>query len=476
MKICLLNDSFPPVIDGVANVVMNYADIMYSMEGNSVAVGTPRYPDTNYHQYPYMVVPYQSFDTTKLVNGYRAGNPFDVKEFLALKEFHPDIIHTHSPFSSATLARILRQDSSAPVVFTYHTKFDVDIARAVKAELLQKEAVHAIVSNIEACDDVWVVSEGAGENLRSLGYSGPYRVASNGVDFAKGRVDDKAVKEAVRDYDLPEGVPVFIFVGRIIKYKGLPMIIDACKILDKAGMDFRMVFIGSGPDADELKESSKELKNKVIFTGPIYDRELLRAWNTRADLFLFPSVYDTNGLVVREAAACGLPSVLIKGSCAAEGVTDGRNGYLIEESAEAMAGHIQEVCKDMAAVHEAGLKAMDEIYISWDDSVHRAYERYEELLEMKAEGKLKDRRGLYGKIEDAAATIAENTEKLSLVPFDIYTDVKDGALGMMDNFREFTGEVSTELGNFKGNLKDRLKENLERSMSEFKKTIKLKRS
>ncbi len=461
MKISLLNDSFPPVIDGVANVVLNYADILHSMEGNSVMVATPRYPDTNYYQYPYMVIPYSSINTANFVNGYRTGNPFDIREFPDMVSFHPDIIHSHCPFSSTTLARLLRRESNAPIIFTYHTKFDVDIARAVKAEILQKEAVRIIVSNIEACDDVWVVSEGAGENLRSLGYNGPYRVVSNGVDFEKGQIDASKVKEVTKDYDLPGDVPVFIFVGRIIKYKGLPMIIDACKIMDRAGMDFRMVFIGGGADADELKESAKELGNKVIFTGPIYDRDVLRAWNTRADLFLFPSVYDTNGLVVREAAACGLASVLIKNSCAAEGVTDGRNGYLIDESPEAMASLLQDISKDMDAVRRAGMCAMDEIYISWDDSVKAAYSRYEEILEMKEEGMLKDYKPLAARFEETAGQMSENFEKLSHIPFDIYTDVKDGALGMMSNVREFKNEMSVS-------IKESLTESLERSMTEFK--------
>ena len=75
MNVCLLNDSFPPVIDGVANVVMNYASIMTRDDLADVIVGTPEYPDADYDGYPYRVVPYQSFDTSGIVHGYRAGNP-----------------------------------------------------------------------------------------------------------------------------------------------------------------------------------------------------------------------------------------------------------------------------------------------------------------------------------------------------------------------------------------------------------------
>ncbi|MCR5279652.1 MAG: glycosyltransferase [Lachnospiraceae bacterium] len=395
MNICLLNDSFPPVIDGVANVVMNYARILTEDLSASVLVGTPRYPDADYSGYPYEVVAYPSIDTTHIVSGYRAGNSLSIRELERIAEFGPDIIHTHCPASSTLMARILKHETGAPVVFTYHTKFDIDIERAVGDGLLKKEAIKVMVNNISACDEIWTVSEGAGENLKGLGYEGEYRVMANGVDFAKGRASESEVAKATADYDLPKGVPVFLFVGRLVKYKGIPLILKALAMLKDRGQDFRMLLVGSGPDEAELKEMTEELRlsDRVIFTGAIRDREVLRAVNTRADLFLFPSTYDTNGLVVREAAACGLAGVLVKGACAAEGITHGRNGYLIDETPEAMAELLTEVCKDPAKMREVGERAMDEIYISWEDAVGRAYDRYCEIRELAAAGEyLKNRK------------------------------------------------------------------------------------
>lgn len=387
MNVCLLNDSFPPVIDGVANVVMNYARIMQEEGLADVTVATPGYPGVDYSGYPYQVVPYQSFNTARFANGYRAGNPFDLIELESLIESKPDIIHSHCPMASTIMARLIRARTGAPLIMTYHTKFDIDIARTLKNKTIRDRAIKAMVSNMEACDEMWVVSEGAGENLRSLGYTGDYIVMSNGVDFAKGRVDADNVREATKDYDLPKGVPVFLFVGRILTYKGLPLILDALAMLEQANFDYRMVFIGGGADAEAMQRKAAELNLKhCIFTGPISDRQVLRAWNTRADLFLFPSTYDTNGIVVREAAACGLASVLIQGSCAAEGITHGRNGYLIEETAEAMAALLLEVGGNLEELDRVGLRAMDEIYISWDDSVKAAYCRYQQILANREKG------------------------------------------------------------------------------------------
>ena len=166
---------------------------------------------------------------------------------------------------------------------------------------------------------------------------------------------------------------MFLFVGRMMWYKGIRIILDALKGLLDQGRDFRMVFVGGGGDKDEIVAYTKSLglEGKVLFSEPIRDRERIRAWYCRADLFLFPSTFDTNGLVVREAAACGLASVLVKGSCAAEDATDCRNGFLIEENAGSMAAVLRDLCREPDKMHQAGEGAASDLYISWEDAVTR---------------------------------------------------------------------------------------------------------
>ena len=445
MRVCLLNDAFPPVIDGVVNVMMNYADYMQKDFGTEIAVATPRYPDADYSGYPYKVVPYASIDTAAVTNGYRAGNPFEGKAVSELVDFAPDIIHAHCPASALVVSRILREATGAPLIFTYHTKYDIDIQRAVKIEAIAREGIRAMVGNIEACNEVWVVSEGAGKSLQALGFSGDYRVMNNGVDFARGRVDAEAVAKATEGFDLPDGVPVFLFVGRMMAYKGIPLILDALKILADAGQDFRMVLIGKGPDREVLEKQAEELgllgsdgtSPKCIFVGPVYDRDVLRAWNTRADLFLFPSTFDTNGLVVREAAACGLASVLIRDSCAAEGITDGRNGFIIEETPEAMAALLREAVRDLGHLHEVGQHAMDEIYLSWETCVGTAYERYQEVLEEKRKGVLpQHRKQATDYLVTMTARNMEEQDKIRRIGRELMGDFRESAVGMMDNIQE----------------------------------------
>ena len=381
LNVCLLNDSFPPAIDGVANAVTNYANIITHELGKATVV-TPYYPNVDDSPYDFPIVRYPSIDVTKLV-GYRAGWPFDAKLLDQLASPGFDIIHSHCPIASSMIARSLREEIDAPIVFTYHTKFDIDIANAVKNKLMRAEATNLLVENISSADEVWVVSHGAGENLKSLGYKGDYIVMPNGVDFPKGRVSKEEVSAACAGYDLPEGVPVFLFVGRMMWYKGLRITLDALKQLDEAGIDFRMVMIGGGGDKDDVVAYAAQLglDKKVIFVDPIHDRNVIRAWYCRADLFLFPSTFDTNGLVVREAAACALGSVLVAGSCAAEDVEDGKSGLLIEENADSMAAVLKKVCGNFDLMKQIGQGAQDNLYMSWEASVKNAYARYEIVID-----------------------------------------------------------------------------------------------
>ena len=381
LNVCLLNDSFPPVIDGVANAVVNYAEIIKEMGGESLVV-TPEYPGADDSAFDFPVLRYPGIDTRKAL-GYVAGYPFSPATAKRIKESNVDILHSHCPIASNIFARSIKRLLDVPLVMTYHTKFDIEIEGAIRGKLLQEGAINALVNSISACDEVWVVSEGAGRNLRSMGYEGDYIVMPNGADMPLGRLPEEEVRELTSALNAPDGVPVYLFVGRLMWYKGIRTILDALAGLKSQKLDFRMVFVGGGKEADEIKKYTRELglDRKVLFTGPVTDRRVLKAWYCRADLFLFPSDFDTNGLVVREAAACSLPAALLKGSCAAEGVRNRHNGFLTEENAASLAVLLATAGRDKKLLRHAGENAAAELYISWPDAVKKAVERYNIVID-----------------------------------------------------------------------------------------------
>ena len=445
LNVCLINDSFPPEIDGVANAVTNYARVITERYGRTTVV-TPDNPAADDSGFPFPVLRYPSVDMTRFV-GYHAGLPFSPEVQRRLEGEGFDIIHSHCPITSTMLARSLRERIHVPVVMTYHTKFDIDIANAVSSKLLQEEAKRLLVANISACDEVWTVSSGAGENLRALGYQGDYIVMPNGVDFPLGRVEDSLIDEVTAGFDLPAGLPVFLFVGRMMWYKGIRIILDALKTLREGGTAFRMVFVGGGADKEEIMAYAEKLglTDWVFFADPIHDRSRIRAWYCRADLFLFPSTFDTNGLVVREAAACGLASVLIAGSCAAEDVTDGVSGFLIEENAASMAARLNELCAAPETMKAVGEGAQENIYISWDTAVANACERYSVVMENY-------RAGLYPAHEGLSDEFIHGIAE-SMAAYNARRDLQRRRMNeLADSYRRLVAEMNQETDKFLGGL------------------------
>ncbi len=474
-NVCLMNDSFPPLIDGVANAVVNYASVISSSLGGATVV-TPECPSAQDEQFGFPVMRYKSMQITEKLCGYRAGYPFSSSKLEALSNSGFDIIHSHCPFASTVMARTLREKINVPLVLTYHTKFDIDIRRAIPNKLLADSVIRLVVSNIEACDEVWTVSQGAGENLRSLGYEGDYHVMENGVDFPCGRADKSAVEELRGKYGLSDEIPIFMFVGRLLWYKGLRQILDALRKLSDKGVDYRMMIVGDGADRAEMEKYTEELKlcDKVIFTGAVYDREELRVFYTAGDLFLFPSLYDTNGIVVREAAACGVGSLLIDGSCAAEGITHGRTGILTQNTSEAIAAELEFAASHLEEVRQIGQHAMDEVYISWETAVKRAFQRYQAVVENVKAGNTRRHEGFisedffllmdrltngvqdFRSIPDNIRNLPENIRETSSAWIETSKRFSDGIMDSMKRLDESWRESGKRLGENLRETKDNL--------------------
>ena len=143
-----------------------------------------------------------------------------------------------------------------------------------------------------------------------------------------------------------------------------------------------MYFVGTGYAADGIKNLAGELGlgDKVVFVGCIHDRELLKEYYAAADLFLFPSLYDNAPLVVREAAALHTPAVMAKGSTASTILTDGVNGFLVDNDPDEMAALLRSLSSDRERIHRVGLQASRSIVRSWEDCVDEVLRRYNDLL------------------------------------------------------------------------------------------------
>ena len=110
------------------------------------------------------------------------------------------------------------------------------------------------------------------------------------------------------------------------------------------------------------------------------DREYLKAFYLRADLFVFPSVFDTASLCPIEAAAFGLPALLVEGSPTAEIVKDGFSGYTAPAEPHAWAERIHAALSDRAAHERVRGNCRRHVYRSWKDVVAEVEAEYDRLL------------------------------------------------------------------------------------------------
>ncbi len=381
LKIAIGSDAFPPTTDGISNVAQSYAAILNKSHCKATII-TPKNPNQQDKKYPYEIFRYKSW-WVPTKEGYSVGWPFKDKLHYEIINRNFDLLHSHAPLATSYYFRLVNRKKRIPTVLTYHTKYEFDIEKRVPTKRAKNFAKKFILNNINSADEVWVTSDGTADSLRKLGYTGDYIVMPNGCDMPKRSFTDSDISKIKKEFNIPENVPVFIYAGRMIWYKNIRHIFEACKILKDNGEDFRLILLGFGADEHAIKRLYKRLnlKDRIIWTGKILDREKIQKYYAASDLLLFPSTFDTNGLVVREAASCGTPSLLVKGSCAAEGIEDNVTGFLCRDSAESIADKLKAVMHNKALMKEAGKNAQQSIYISWDDAVAKAFGRYKTVIE-----------------------------------------------------------------------------------------------
>ena len=376
-NIGLFNESFPPVMDGVAVCVENYAHWMQEKVGG-VAVVTPRNPGADYSDKAYEVLDYLSIPVpfrAPYVTGISEMDPAFLKQLLQ-RRFK--IVHAHSPFvAGKTAARVARLQK-IPLVATFHSKYREDFARVIPGQAMLDVIIKEIVRFYKKADAVWVPQESVKDVLYSYGYKGPIDVMPNGCDLA-GDYPDSYFKEARAFLGLEEGLFTLLYVGQHIWEKNLRFTIEAlARIKD---LPFRMFFVGTGYAEGEMKELVERLgiADKVTFVGRVTDRELLKKYYAAADLFLFPSLYDTDGLVVREAAALSTPSVMLREASASGMLTDGETGFRIDGTLDAFEALLRALAADPGRRQAVG-RAARGIVRSWQDVAEEALDRYNALL------------------------------------------------------------------------------------------------
>ena len=390
LNVGLFTDTFLPVVDGVGRVVQAYAENLSTL-GHQVTVVAPMY-DTGFQGgFPFQLVEFIGTSVPGMKQ-YRVGEAMlDAHYRKRIRMIDLDIVHAHSPFTAGSEALRLAAVRKLPLVGTFHSKYYDDFLKATKSESVARMMTRFVVNYYNRCDEVWAVGKNTADVLHSYGYEGEIQVMPNGATLREVRSSD--VEEVNRRFSLEED-PVILFVGQMDWKKNILTVLQACAELKKQGQRFHLLLAGQGIDLNAIRDKVSELniQDRTQLLGHITDTSLLDGLYRRATVFAFPSLYDAAPMVVREAAVMSTPSVMVRGSTAAEIIRDGENGFLCENEPQDLARVITGILADPEKRNRVGENARETIPVPWSKVLETVAERYERLVALGRENKLKDKR------------------------------------------------------------------------------------
>ncbi len=384
LTVAIFCDTFFPIVDGVINVLDNYAKRLNKI--CNVAVFVPEHKGLTVKK-DYLVYGVKSL-YFKFVNYDLAFPEMDTDFKKIIKNLRIDIIHSHSPFNMGAFAVKLARRRKIPIVSHFHSQYKKDFYKNTRSEAITKMLLSNIMKVFNASTEVWTMHSESLKTLISYGFHGQSYLIPNATDFVCPDNIGEYITKVKQTYKIwenekePKGY-TFLFVGRLVETKNILFIVDVMNYLKQKGLHFKMIFVGDGPDEAKLKAKIKKLKlqNEIILTGRVIDKNLLSGFYALADLFVFPSLYDVSSIVQIEAACFKTPVIFARDSVTSCTITEDENGFIASAEVEPFANKILEIVKDKNNLKLVGENARKELYVDWQDVVSTAFSRYEYLID-----------------------------------------------------------------------------------------------
>jgi glycosyltransferase involved in cell wall biosynthesis len=351
LRVGLFTNNYLPMLGGVSTAVQTLRDSLRALGHQPVVVapraaGMTEEPDVL--RVPAVPAPTYPAFSLPLPLG-----PGLVRQIAALEL---DVFHVQHPFLLGVTARRLARSLGRPVVFTYHTLYDkyahyVPLPRP----LVAARAVAWSTRFANTVDAVVAPSLGLAARLRAQGVRRPIEVVPTGVDLESFRPGDRAAARAA--LGLAADIPLLLYVGRLDREKNLALLLEAFERVAAGHPTVELVLVGRGTWESALRRQAARLPSgsRVRFAGGVPHEAVVRYYQA-ADLFVFASTTETQGLAVLEAMAVGLPVVAVRASGVEDAVVDGVSGLLVAEDPGLCADAVLEVLNDpgLAAKLAAG--------------------------------------------------------------------------------------------------------------------------
>ena len=258
-----------------------------------------------------------------------------------------DVIHTHHPFILGRTAVRKSEELGLPLVFTFHTQYQeythyVPLPQDAIQDFLKDTVNNWLKEFMALCQHIVIPSESMKEILiNDYGLRDNYTVIPTGIDLEPYRHADG---KALRSREGWQDNIVLVSTGRLAMEKNWPVLLHSIQKVYREHPDIHLVIIGDGPEKKVLQEQCAELGigECVTFTGELPFEEV-PAYLKAADLFVFASLTETQGLVTMEALAAGLPVVAVDASGTRDIVDNGEQGFLVSNDHDALADAINQL-------------------------------------------------------------------------------------------------------------------------------------
>ena len=342
MKIGLFTDAYFPQVNGVATTVEELKNSLIKRE-HKVSVITSQYP--KYKDKDKNVLRLRS---VKLWNNpeLRVSYMFPDRILQRVLRLNVDLIHGFSggaiPSLGLTLAKIKRK----PYVFTYNTRWNKYTHYILNGKIIRPKAMERMVRiYCNVCDHIIAPAQYVKEELISFGVKKPITVIPNGINTNKFKPAKS--NDLKKQMGLKKNDQVILCVARLAKEKSLDFLIKSFSEFSKTNPNVYFAIAGDGPEKENLEKLIKSLKikNKIHMLGCVKYDDIPQVYNG-ADVFVFASQTETEGMVVLEAMSSGLPVLVVKDRVFEQFIEHRKDGILVEKDETEFSQNLDKLLKD----------------------------------------------------------------------------------------------------------------------------------
>ena len=372
-------DSFYPLIDGVIAVLDNYATHMQKYY--NVVICAPKHKQTCFKTDKYFVlysdsmyIKNQDYDL-----GFPGLDPV-FQRYISLLKI--DLIHIQAPFNMGSFGLSLAKKRKVPSITSFHSQFKLNFYNAVKNEVIATWLTKILMNVYQKSTVALTMNDFTRKIMKEYGVKRSVQILPNATNLKPKNFLESEEISVLEKHGINNNVFNMIFIGRFVEVKNVYFILDILVELSKRTRDFNFIFLGYGPEQGRMQKICKEngIENLIKFTGKIDSADEKAILIKNSDLLLFPSVYDTDGIVKIECACYGIPTLCIEDTGVASNMVDNHNAFIEKYTVDDFVKRIEFLLKNVEIVKKVGENAKKEIYITWEEVCERLKDIYEKCL------------------------------------------------------------------------------------------------